>query len=74
MYARVKAHPGTRHLYAEQLIREGVITGDDLIRAGLSPGVRFKELLELVRDAQLEGRIGTRDEALDLVKELHGDA
>ncbi len=30
MYARVKAHPGTRHLYAEQLIREGVITADDL--------------------------------------------
>ena len=30
MYARVKAHPGTRHLYAQQLIREGVITGDDL--------------------------------------------
>jgi len=26
MYARVKAHPGTRHLYAQQLIREGVIT------------------------------------------------
>lgn len=30
MYARVKAHPGTRHLYAEQLIREGVITAEDL--------------------------------------------
>ena len=30
MYARVKAHPGTRHLYAQQLIREDVITEDDL--------------------------------------------
>ncbi|HQZ96266.1 MAG TPA: multifunctional oxoglutarate decarboxylase/oxoglutarate dehydrogenase thiamine pyrophosphate-binding subunit/dihydrolipoyllysine-residue succinyltransferase subunit [Pyrinomonadaceae bacterium] len=30
MYARVKAHPGTRHLYAQQLIREGVITESDL--------------------------------------------
>jgi 2-oxoglutarate dehydrogenase E1 component len=30
MYARVKAHPGTRHLYAQQLIREEVITGDEL--------------------------------------------
>ena len=30
MYARVKAHPGTRHLYAEQLIREGVISESDL--------------------------------------------
>ncbi len=30
MYARVKAHPGTRHLYSQQLIREGVITDEDL--------------------------------------------
>ncbi|MFZ1701256.1 MAG: multifunctional oxoglutarate decarboxylase/oxoglutarate dehydrogenase thiamine pyrophosphate-binding subunit/dihydrolipoyllysine-residue succinyltransferase subunit [Pyrinomonadaceae bacterium] len=30
MYARVKAHPGTRHLYAQKLIRESVITEDDL--------------------------------------------
>lgn len=30
MYARVKAHPGTRHLYAQQLLREGVIDEDAL--------------------------------------------
>ncbi len=30
MYARVKAHPGTRHLYAQKLVREGLITEDDL--------------------------------------------
>lgn len=30
MYAKVKAHPGVRHLYAQQLIRENVITEDDL--------------------------------------------
>src|SRR5262249_17980019 len=30
MYARVKAHPGSRYLYAQQLIREGVITEDEL--------------------------------------------
>lgn len=30
MYARVKAHPGVRHLYAQQLIRENVITDEDL--------------------------------------------
>ncbi len=30
MYARVKAHPGVRHLYAQQLIREGVIGEEDL--------------------------------------------
>lgn len=30
MYAKVKAHPGVRHLYAQQLIRENVISEDDL--------------------------------------------
>jgi 2-oxoglutarate dehydrogenase E1 component len=30
MYARVKAHPGTQHIYGQQLIREGVITEDEL--------------------------------------------
>ncbi len=30
MYARVKAHPGTQHLYAQHLIREGVISDSDL--------------------------------------------
>jgi multifunctional 2-oxoglutarate metabolism enzyme len=30
MYAKVKAHPGVRFLYAQQLIREGVITEADL--------------------------------------------
>ena len=30
MYARVKAHPGARHLYAQLLIREGVMTEDEL--------------------------------------------
>jgi 2-oxoglutarate dehydrogenase E1 component len=30
MYARVKAHPGTRHLYAQLLVRESVITNEDL--------------------------------------------
>ncbi len=30
MYARVKAHPGVRHLYAQKLIREAIITEDEL--------------------------------------------
>jgi multifunctional 2-oxoglutarate metabolism enzyme len=30
MYARVKAHPGVRAKYAEKLIREGVMTEDDV--------------------------------------------
>jgi 2-oxoglutarate decarboxylase len=30
MYARVKAHPGVRHLYAQHLVRDAVITEDEL--------------------------------------------
>ena len=32
MYARVKAHPGVRHIYAQKLIRENVINEADLAR------------------------------------------
>jgi poly(A) polymerase len=46
-----------------------LITGRELIEAGFRPGAAFKEMLRAVEDAQLEGTIGTGDEALKLVKE-----
>ena len=45
-----------------------LVTGRDLIEAGYKPGPRFKELLALAEDAQLEGRIHSRDEGLKLVQ------
>jgi len=44
-----------------------LVTGRDLIAAGYPPGPRFKEMLALAEDAQLEGRIHTREEGLDLI-------
>jgi poly(A) polymerase len=44
-----------------------LLTGNDLIRHGLKPGVEFTAILEKVRDAQLESRIRDRDEALEYV-------
>jgi len=44
-----------------------LLTGRDLIEAGYTPGPDFKRLLALAEDAQLEGRIRTREEALALV-------
>src|SRR6266513_2435712 len=38
-----------------------LITGDDLIDAGYSPGPRFKEILAAIEDGQLEGRLRDRD-------------
>lgn len=49
---------------------EPLLTGDELIRMGFSPGPRFKEVLEAVYDAQLEGAVGTVDEARELARRL----
>jgi poly(A) polymerase len=46
-----------------------LITGRELIAAGYTPGAAFKEMLRAVEDAQLEGTIGTEEEALRLVNE-----
>jgi poly(A) polymerase len=43
-----------------------LLTGDDLISMGFSPGPKFKEVLRSIEDAQLEGTIQTREEALKL--------
>lgn len=47
-----------------------LITGDDLIRNGLRPGKSFRTLLDELRDAQLEGRISTREEAQELAMQI----
>ncbi len=49
-----------------------LLTGGDLIAAGFAPGPAFSSILEGVRDAQLEGRISTPDEALQLAQDLSG--
>ena len=46
-----------------------LITGRELIAAGYKPGAAFKLMLRAVEDAQLEGLIGTEEEALRLVKD-----
>jgi len=45
-----------------------LVTGDDLIAAGHSPGPKFRDILNAVEDAQLEGRILSRDQALEFVQ------
>ncbi len=50
------------------------LTGRDLIAAGLQPGPRFKLLLRDLEDAQLEGTIRNRDEAINLLRDLLHDA
>jgi poly(A) polymerase len=62
----------TRQRMAElppQAIRpEPLVTGDDLIAAGYAPGPLFKEILSAVEDAQLEGRLHSKKEAMQFVR------
>ncbi len=43
-----------------------LVSGDDLIAAGYEPGPAFGAALRTVEDAQLEGLVRTREEALEL--------
>ena len=54
---------------AEEIKPHRLVRGDDLISAGYTPGPRFKQILRAVEDAQLEGLIRSRDEALRLIQE-----
>jgi len=45
-----------------------LITGRDLIEAGYEPGPRFKQVLTAVEDAQLEGRLTSREGAMEYVR------
>jgi poly(A) polymerase len=45
-----------------------LVTGDDLIAAGYAPGPKFREILEAVEDAQLEGRLVSHDAAVEFVR------
>lgn len=45
MYARVKAHPGVRHIYAEQLIREKTISENELDEMTSGVVARFEKIL-----------------------------
>jgi poly(A) polymerase len=57
-----------RSMPPEAIRPEPLITGADLIAAGYEPGPRFKEILAAVEDAQLEGRLATRQAAMEFVE------
>jgi poly(A) polymerase len=53
---------------AEQVRPQRVLTGTDLSEMGYIPGPVFSEILRAVEDAQLEGRVTTKEEAEDFVR------
>jgi poly(A) polymerase len=74
---------GTEHVdYCERLLRDWtpedldpapLATGEDLMELGVKPAPLYKRVLDRVREAQLDGTIKTREEALELIKRLLED-
>lgn len=48
-----------------------LLTGDDLIKLGFTPGPPFHGILEAVEEAQLNGKVSSKEEALQLVRESY---
>jgi len=53
----------------EEIKPPPLLGGRDLIELGLTPGPRFREILSALEEAQLEGQLTSREEALAWVKE-----
>jgi poly(A) polymerase len=56
--------------YSEKHLQpEPLVTGADLIGMGYQPGPQFSRILAVIEDAQLEGTIETRGEAIHLIRD-----
>lgn len=58
----------------ERLAPPLLLNGKDLIAAGYTPGPWFSEVLSAVEDAQLDGRIATKEEAFELAASMRPQA
>ena len=45
-----------------------ILNGDDLLKMGIAPGPHLKEILLLLHDARLDGKVTSRQDEVDLVK------
>jgi poly(A) polymerase len=57
-----------RELPPEAIRPARLFTGNDLLRMGYPGGPRYREILEAIEDAQLEGRLRSPDEAEEFVR------
>lgn len=62
------AEAGLRMYEGTEFAPPPLVTGDDLVAAGMQPGPRFKRMLDHAYDEQLEGRLTTKEAALDHAK------
>jgi len=52
----------------EKIRPKPLVTGDDLIAAGYTPGPEFRKILDAVENAQLEGSLSSHETAMEFVK------
>jgi poly(A) polymerase len=57
-----------RQTPAEEIRPTPLLSGDDLIGLGYQPGPQFRDILSAVEDAQLEGALHSKDDALTFVR------
>jgi len=57
-----------QHLEEEDLHPPRLLTGNDLMALGFTPGKIMGEILRALEDGQLEGMITTREEAENFVR------
>jgi poly(A) polymerase len=62
-----------RAMGREAVQPQALVGGNDLIAMGLAPGPAFRDILEQVYDAQLEGRAASKEDALALAREIARD-
>jgi poly(A) polymerase len=55
-------------LPAESIRPKPLVSGDDLIAEGYEPGPQFKQMLGAVEDAQLDGKLRSKTEALNFLR------
>ena len=58
------------HLSRAELAPEPLVGGKDLIKAGFEAGPAFTQVIDGVYDAQLEGRVTSMEDAMDLARTL----
>jgi poly(A) polymerase len=63
---------GLKREYDAVIKVERLVTGDDLIAAGLKPGPAFKTILAELQELQIEGKITSTEQGLEYVKQNMG--
>lgn len=70
LMAKIEANLADLRMIGEGLGPVAWIDGEALIRLGFKPGPGFQKILDLVYDAQLEGRVRNRAEGMELARTL----